>query len=196
MSNNGTLAVLLSSPSGGGKSTIIRHILKTFPEFWHSVSCTTRAPRYNEVNGREYHFVTVSEFERMVQADELAEFAEVHGDWYGTPLLPLRKAQGEGKKIIFDLDVDGAAKMKQRWQSILTIYIMPPSREELERRLRKRQSESEDVIQKRLKRYDREQQEANKYDYRIINDSLECAIEEVLMYIRVWSKVTDFTQEV
>ncbi len=192
MSNDGTKAVILSSPSGGGKSTIIRHLLQQFPNYWHSISCTTRSPRYGEINGREYHFIDREAFQKLIENNALAEWAEVHGDWYGTPLEPLHQRQQQHLNILFDLDVVGTAKLKEQWNGIFSIYLLAPSREELERRLRRRKSESEERIQHRLKRFEMEQNAAEKYDCRIVNDKIPDTLEKVIEAIDNWQKLVKF----
>ncbi len=192
MSNNATKAVILSSPSGGGKSTIINLLLAARPNFRHSVSATTRDPRPQEVDGREYSFITKEAFQDLITRQALAEWALVHKEWYGTPIGQLAQLQQQGFDILFDLDVVGTATMKKRWSSILTIYLLPPSREELENRLRLRKSETEAHIQYRLQRFDMEQKAAARYDFRIINDKLDDTVAEVTRCIDDWQSLTEF----
>ena len=171
------IALVLSAPSGAGKSTLTHKLLTEFPSFGYSVSCTTRQPRPGEVDGRDYHFISHSEFERWRAENWFAEWAEVHGNYYGTPLAPLRKMLDAGKDVIFDIDVQGAAQLKLSLAEALFVFILPPSMSELEKRLRTRGTDSEETIARRLANAAGEMAEARWYDALVVNDDLDKAYD-------------------
>lgn len=191
MSNEGTKAIIFSSPSGGGKNTIIKKLISMDPNFRHSISVTTRDPRHRKEN-KDYRFVTEDEFDEMVRKGELAEWEIVHGAKYGTPIEPLRELQKNGFDILFDLDVKGALKMKSRWENILTIFLHVPSKDELVRRLLKRGTETLEEIQNRLKRYEFEVAESAKYDFNFVNNDLDETVNIVYDTIKKWNKYVKF----
>jgi guanylate kinase len=161
---------IVSGPSGAGKSTLVEGLMSRFPELELSVSYTTRAPRGTEVDGREYRFVDAAEFARRREADELAEWAEVHGALYGTPRAPLDDAIAEGRDMLLDIDVQGARRLKRVYRdSAVAVMVFPPSWDELERRLRERGTEEETTITRRLGRAREEADELPEYDYWIRN---------------------------
>ncbi|MCR5814895.1 MAG: guanylate kinase [Desulfovibrio sp.] len=169
------IALVLSAPSGAGKSTLTAMLRKEFPDLAYSVSCTTRKPRPGEVDGRDYHFVSESDFLRQREAGGFAEWAQVHGNYYGTPLVEVTNKLDQGFDILFDIDVQGAAQLKLNLFNTCFIFILPPSLEELEHRLRLRGTESEESIQARLHNAYDEIKEARWYDALIVNDDLETA---------------------
>ena len=171
------IALVVSAPSGAGKSTLIHKLLEEFPRFSYSISCTTRAPREGEVDGRDYHFLSMDEFVKRRRENYFAEWAEVHGNCYGTPLEPARASIAAGQDLIFDIDVQGAAQLKRTLADALFLFILPPSLAELERRLRNRGTDSEETIQKRLHNATHEMEEAHWYDALIVNDDLEQAYD-------------------
>ena len=144
-----------------------------------SVSFTTRAPREGENEGEHYFFISVEEFEHLRETDELLEWAEVFGNYYGTSRAIWRKAEAAGKDLILDIDVQGAAQLKQRLNQAVSIFILPPSRQVLESRLRNRSSDSDEVIQRRLEEASNEIEEFGKYDYLLINDNLDASFEQL-----------------
>ena len=144
------IALVISAPSGTGKTTLIKRLRKEFPTFGYSVSCTTRAPRDGEVDGRDYHFLSRERFVELRDQGHFAEWAEVHGNFYGTPLPPVREMLAKGQDILFDIDVQGAAQLRKNMPDARFLFILPPSVEELERRLRGRGLDSEEVILRRL----------------------------------------------
>lgn len=172
-------ALVLSAPSGAGKSTLVHRLVGEFPDFGFSVSFTTRAPRAGEVDGRDYVFTTRADFEARRDRGEFAEWAEVHGNLYGTPLAPLRAMLSEGRDVLFDIDVQGAAQMKLALPQARFVFILPPSMEELERRLRTRGSDAEDVIARRLANAAGEIRQARWFDVVICNDDLDRAYGEL-----------------
>lgn len=171
--------LVLSAPSGAGKSTLVARLRAEFPGFAYSISCTTRAPRQGEEDGVHYHFLTRDAFLAKREAGFFAEWAEVHGNFYGTPKGPVEEMLGKGQDILFDIDVQGAMQLKRVFPQALYVFILPPTREVLEQRLRGRGTDAEDVIAKRLKNALGELKEAANFDYLIINDDLEEAADEL-----------------
>ena len=173
------LILILSAPSGAGKTSLCRELFKTFPDMKESVSYTTRAPRQGEVDGDAYHFVTHDVFERMVEEDAFAEWAEVHGNKYGTSLRTLEEARKNGVDLVLDIDCQGACKLKEQFEGGVYVFIMPPSMEELRRRLEHRSSDAQEVIERRIARAADEIKESRWYDYIIFNDNFEVACQEL-----------------
>lgn len=171
--------LVLSAPSGAGKSTLVARLRAEFPGFAYSISCTTRAPRQGEEDGVHYHFLTRETFISRRDAGYFAEWAEVHGNFYGTPKGPVEEMLCKGQDILFDIDVQGAMQLKRVFPQALYVFILPPTREVLEQRLRGRGTDAEDVIAKRLKNALGELKEAANFDYLIINDDLEEAADEL-----------------
>ena len=170
--------LVLSGPSGAGKSTIIREAAPRIGEFYFSISTTTRAPREGEADGREYYFVTKEAFEEGIKAGEFLEYAQVHGNYYGTSLKPVREALEAGKLVIFDIDVQGHRLVRAKMGDITTsAFITPPSLSELERRLVERSTDSAEVIAKRIDNAKEEIKAIGEYDFTIINDDLNAAVE-------------------
>lgn len=173
------LVYIISAPSGSGKSTLTNELLKLVPNLVFSISYTTRAPRGSEQNGKQYLFVPMEEFDRMVSEGEFLEHANVHGNCYGTARKFLREAGKSGHDLLLDIDVQGAAQVKKNLTDAISIFVLPPDRKTLEWRLRNRGEDSEDVIQRRLRDAGREIEEYDKYDYVLINDQLEKSIERL-----------------
>lgn len=173
------LVYIISAPSGSGKSTLTNELLKLVPNLVFSISYTTRAPRGSEQNGKQYHFVAMQEFDRMVREGEFLEHANVHGNCYGTARRFLREAGKSGHDLLLDIDVQGAAQVKKNLTDAISIFVLPPDRKTLEWRLRNRGEDSEDVIRRRLSDAGREIEEYDKYDYVLINDQLEKSIERL-----------------
>ncbi len=174
------LMLVLSSPSGAGKSTLARWLLKIDQGLTMSVSATTRPPRPGEVDGREYHFKDVEDFLRMVQQDEFLEYAVVFGNHYGTPKKPVFDALAAGRDVLFDIDWQGTQQLRQQARDdVVSIFVLPPSREELERRLRGRAEDPPDVIAKRMAKADGEISHWAEYDYVVVNDDIEKAQQQV-----------------
>ena len=174
------LMLVLSSPSGAGKSTIARNLLESDAGFELSISFTTRPRRGSEIDGRHYHFRTRREFENAREDDELLEWAEVHGNFYGTPRAPAEKALSEGRDMLFDIDWQGAKQLREKmYADIVSIFILPPSMRELKDRLRRRAEDQDAVIEARLRNALDEIEHWNDYDYIVINDDLDRAFAEV-----------------
>jgi guanylate kinase len=178
MKREGVLYVI-SAPSGAGKTTLCKEMIDIFPQLRHSVSYTTRTPRPGEVHGRDYFFVGKEEFSRMAAAGEFAEWAEVHGNLYGTSLATLKESRAQGRDILLDIDCQGARQLKERYDGGVYIFVLPPSMEELRRRLDNRSSDAPDVIERRLQNASGEIREASWYDYIIVNDDFALAAEQL-----------------
>lgn len=173
------IVLVLCAPSGTGKTTLTKRLLSEFPRFQFSISYTTRQPREGEVNGRDYHFVTEEEFTARQQAGFFAEWAEVHGNYYGTPKEETLRKLADGHDIIFDIDVQGAGQLHGSLKQGCYVFILPPSRAELEERLRGRGTDSEATIAKRLANAEKEMQQAHWFNAWIVNDDLDRAYDEL-----------------
>jgi guanylate kinase len=166
---------IVSGPSGSGKTSVVEHLLTAVPDLLFSVSCTTRAPRAGEQEGREYHFVSREDFQSMAVADEFLEHANVFGQPYGTPRRNLDQAEREGKDLVLDIDVQGARQVKARLPEAVAIFLLPPSSRELERRLRERAQDTPETIGRRLENARAEIENYHNYDYLVINRDLRQA---------------------
>lgn len=171
--------IVLSGPSGTGKSTVIKELLERRPDIYFSVSYTTRAPRAGEVDGVNYNFVDRAEFERMIADGELLEFAEYVGNYYGTSLKVIRDKLEKGIDVLLDIEVQGAAKVRQKCPEAVLIFILPPSLEELSRRLHGRNTDTEDVIAHRLEKAREECLQCTNYDYLVVNDNVSTAASQI-----------------
>jgi guanylate kinase len=181
--NRKPLVYIVSAPSGSGKSTLTNELLKLVPNLVFSISYTTRDARGSEQNGKQYHFISTQEFDRMVREEEFLEHANVHGNCYGTARQFLRDAGKSGQDLLLDIDVQGAAQIKKNLTDAISIFVLPPDRKTLEWRLRNRSEDSEDEIQRRLQTARREIAEYDKYDYVLINDKLEESIERLIAIV-------------
>ena len=171
--------IVLSGPSGVGKSTVIAELFAQRSNIYFSVSYTTRQPRVGEQDGVNYNFVSREEFERMIADDELLEYAEYVDNYYGTSMKLIQEKLDAGIDVLLDIEVQGAAKVRARCPDALFIFIIPPSFEELSRRLHRRNTDSEEVIAGRLAKARQEFREIPKYDYLVINDKVSNAVEEI-----------------
>ncbi|WP_150525789.1 guanylate kinase [Roseibium sediminis] len=179
------LMLVLSSPSGAGKSTIARLLLEKETNLSLSISVTTRPRRSSEVDGVHYHFIDDKRFEQLKAHDELLEWAEVHGNYYATPRGPVENALESGRDVLFDIDIQGTFQLYDKMRSdVVSIFILPPSIAEMKSRLRRRAEDAEDVINRRLKTAVGEMRHWSKYDYVIVNDDLERAYESVRAILR------------
>jgi guanylate kinase len=184
------LILIISAPSGAGKTTLCQHLLKRFPAMRESISYTTRDPRPGEVDGQDYIFVSREQFQTMIAEDAFAEWAEVHGNLYGTALKTLEDARKNGIDLVLDIDCQGAMKLKENFEGGVYTFILPPSMAELRRRLECRSSDAQDVIERRIVRAAEEIREARWYDYIIINDVFEDAFEELSAIVLAHSRKT------
>jgi len=171
--------VILSAPSGGGKTTIARELLAQRDDLGYSVSCTTRAPRPGEVEGRDYYFLSRAEFARRRERREFAESAEVHGNLYGTLRSEVQRLLDAGQHVVMDIDVQGAQQFMRVFPQSVTIFVLPPSGDVLLDRLRRRQTESKDELAKRLLSALQELQAVELYEYVVVNDELAKAVHRV-----------------
>ena len=172
--------IVLSGPSGVGKSTVIAELLGQRQDIHFSVSFTTRKPRGGEANGVNYNFVERDEFERMIADGELLEHAEYVNNYYGTSLKVIQEKLDAGIDVLLDIEVQGAAKVRSKCPDAVLIFIIPPSFEELSRRLRGRNTDSEEVIAGRLQKAREEYKQIPKYDYLVVNDKVSAAAEEII----------------
>lgn len=178
--------MIMSSPSGGGKTTIIQNILRRFPDkFTYSISATTRKMRPGEIDGTDYFFLSEEEFLKYAKESKFLEWEEVHGYYYGTPLSYIEKLVSTGKHVFLDIDVNGALQVKKKYpgQSV-TIFIAPPSIEELVKRLKNRNTDSDQEINRRLQRIPMEMEKSEQFDFKITNVEIDTSVREVLAIIR------------
>jgi len=185
---------VISAPSGAGKTTFATRLVRSVPGLRFSVSHTTRQPRPGERNGREYFFVTRRAFERMVARAEFLEWAEVYGNLYGTSWKALRQARAAGQDVLLDIDVQGHRQVRQRFPDATSIFLLPPSMAELERRLRRRHSDAPDVIEWRLADARREVSSWPEYDFLIVNDLIR-ATERALKAVVIASRARRVVQQ-
>jgi guanylate kinase len=172
--------LVISSPSGAGKTSLSRRLVQDHPDLQLSISCTTRAPRPGEEDGREYHFVTPQTFTAMAEDDAFLEHAEVHENRYGTPRAPVMAALEDGKDILFDIDWQGAMQVFSAAASdVVRVFILPPSMQELSRRLHSRAQDAEDVIERRLARAGGEIRMWGEYDYVLVNEDYDAAYAQL-----------------
>jgi guanylate kinase len=174
------ILLIISSPSGAGKTTLTRRLLQEFPEFRFSVSHTTRKPRSNEVDGRDYHFIDEHAFREIIDHNGFAEWAEVHGNLYGTSMAEIERARVEGKRgVLFDIDYQGARQIKEKFPHAIGVFILPPSMEELRRRLEQRGSDDAESRQRRFQKAREEIEHYRLFDYMIVNDDLQGALAQL-----------------
>ncbi|MCH5349168.1 MAG: guanylate kinase [Oscillospiraceae bacterium] len=177
------MLIVVSGPSGCGKGTILAEVLKD-DKFFYSISATTRAPRPGEVDGVNYFFLTKDKFESLIKEDGMLEYAPYCENYYGTLRKPVEDMLEKGKHVILEIEVQGAMKIKDKCPEAIFLFILPPSLKELRRRLNKRGTEAEDVIEKRLNEAAGEISQAYKYDYAVINGDLDAAVEDIKAIIR------------
>lgn len=171
--------IVISGPSGVGKGTVVGELLKSSEKFALSISATTRKPRNGDIDGVNYFFLTVDEFKQKIEKGLILEYAEYCGNYYGTPREYVEQCINNGKDVILEIDVQGAINIKKNMPEAITIFIMPPSRKELENRLRGRNTETEDVIKSRLEKAIDEMKQSNKYDYIVVNNTVEQCVNHI-----------------
>ncbi len=183
MNNHKGTLIVISGPSGVGKGTVVNMLLSRLKDAVLSVSCTTRAPREGEKNGKSYFFISKETFLKMIDEGGFLEYSNHFENYYGTPRFFVEQKLEEDKDVILEIDVDGAANVKKQFPDALLLMITPPSREELVRRLKLRGTEDEVLIEQRLRRADYEMSRSNFYDYTVINDDLEQTVENILKIV-------------
>jgi guanylate kinase len=179
-----TTVFIISAPSGSGKSTLTQRLIQEVPHLRFSISYTTRAPRGQEIDGKDYYFITREEFTRRVDNGEFLEHAEVFGNFYGTHISELSRAADEGVDLILDIDVQGARQLKEKLPAGVSIFILPPSRKILEERLRLRSQDSEPVIERRLRDAAEEIRNYSRYDYVLVNREVEASVETLKSIVK------------
>jgi len=184
------LLVIISSPSGGGKTTIIQKILQKYPEkYVYSISATTRKARPGEVDGKDYFFLTEEQFQNDIDQNLFLEWETVHGFFYGTPKAYIEKCINEGKFVFLDIDVNGALRVARNFpKRTITIFVSPPSIKELIKRLQNRRTDSKQEIDNRLERIPMEMEKSTRFDHIVINDKLDKTVEQVIKIINRFSK--------
>lgn len=189
------LVIVVSAPSGGGKGTILKELFERNSNIKFSVSATTRNPRPGEVDGQHYYFIDTPKFQELIDNDKMLEHAEYCGNFYGTPREPIEKAVDEGYDIVLEIEVQGGAQIKKKIPECVSVFITPPSMEVLEKRLRNRGTETDEVIKNRLNTALSEIPHAKDYDYIVVNDKLEDAVAELESIIKAeklkYSRNTD-----
>jgi guanylate kinase len=179
----GTL-VILSGPSGVGKTTLRKELQKAVPDLRFSVSWTTRLPRPEEKSGQDYRFVSLTRFEKKKNADAFLEWAKVHESYYGTPLLPIQQWLRKGEDVLLDIDIQGARAVKKKLPRAVAVFVLPPSKQILRRRLLGRQTDSPATIRIRLKNAEKELRAVNDFDYAVVNQDLDEAVDSLKTIIR------------
>ena len=186
-----TCPVVLSAPSGAGKTTIAKALVEGSEDVVFSISATTRPARDHEVDGVDYRFLSEPKFRAMIEADEFVEWAQVHGHLYGTSRKALQAALDDGRFLILDIDVQGAMQMRERVPDVVLVFVLPPSADALVERLTERGTEGEDTVARRIENARAELEQASQFDYIVVNDDLEQAIDEVRSIVSAESRRTD-----
>ncbi|CUN66714.1 guanylate kinase [Clostridium sp. NSJ-49] len=179
MTNNKGLLIVVSGPSGAGKGTICKALLEKHDDLFISVSATTRQPRAGEVDGVNYHFITKEDFIKRVEQKDFLEYAEVYGNYYGTPKSKVEEMLNSGKNVILEIDIQGALKVKENFKEGVFIFILPPSMEELKQRIIKRGSETPESLMRRFKSAYQEINYISKYNYAVVNDIVDVAVSKI-----------------
>jgi guanylate kinase len=177
------ILVVISGPSGAGKGTVCRALIKSLPDVHLSVSATTRQARAGEIDHVHYYFITRTEFQERIARREMLEWADVYGDFYGTPREPVDRILNQGRDVILEIDVQGALQIREQMPEAVLVFLSPPSFTELERRLRKRGTDTDERIGQRLDWAHRELRSFPSYDYVVINDRVEAAVEKIVAVI-------------
>jgi guanylate kinase len=174
-----SVLIVLSGPSGAGKGTVSRVLLRQLPDLVLSISATTRLPREGELDRVNYYFISRAKFSEMIARDEFLEWASVYDHYYGTPRFPVEEALARGKDVLLEIDVQGGLQVKQKFPEAVLIFLLPPSRDELKTRLIKRGSESLEEVEKRLRWALTEMQSLSFYDYVVVNDQVAQAVDQI-----------------
>lgn len=175
---------VISGPSGVGKGTIIQEVMQRDPNFVLSISHSSRKPRANEQDGIDYFFVSRAEFQKMIQSNSFIEYAEVHGNFYGTAKKTIDQLLSSGKNVIFEVDIQGGLSLKKVLPEVTTIFILPPSKTEIIERIQHRGSETKETLDLRLQTMRQEMKIAKSYDYQVVNDKLDAAIRDILAILQ------------
>jgi guanylate kinase len=173
------LLFIVSAPSGGGKTSLCKEVVTRVPDLHFSISYTTRPPRPNEINGIDYRFVSPEKFRSMIEQGQLVEWTEIYGNFYGTSKTSVEEYKRKGRDIVFDIDPVGARSIKEAYADSVTIFVLPPSYEELKERLIQRGTDDESVIKKRLDKAREEMEQSNWYQYRVVNDDFNSAVKQL-----------------
>ena len=171
--------IILSGPSGVGKGTVLSALMKEYDDIHYSVSATTRKPRVGEEEGNDYYFMSEEKFESLVEKNEFLEWAQVHNNYYGTPKKYVEKNLEQGEDVILEIDIQGAQQIKEKYPHGVFIFLLPPSLEELKSRIHRRGTETEKAIQTRMKNAEKEMDKVEDYDYAVVNDQIEDAINKL-----------------
>lgn len=171
--------IVLTGPSGVGKGTLVRSLLQSHPELYLSVSVTTRSPRPGEINAKHYYFVSREQFDMMIAQEQLLEWAQFAGNCYGTPRKQVEEKIQQGKSVLLEIELEGARQIRTSFPQAMRIFILPPSMQELEQRLRGRDQDSEEAIARRLRRAEEEINAAGEFDFKIVNDNFETALKDI-----------------
>ena len=171
--------IVLTGPSGVGKGTLVRSLLQSHPELYLSVSVTTRSPRPGEINAKHYYFVSREQFDMMIAQEQLLEWAQFAGNCYGTPRQQVEEKIQQGKSVLLEIELEGARQIRTSFPQAMRIFILPPSMQELEQRLRGRGQDSEEAIARRLRRAEEEINAAGEFDFKIVNDNFETALKDI-----------------
>lgn len=175
---------IISAPSGCGKGTVLAQVFSQLKDYYFSISATTRAPRPGEQDGVNYHYITKDQFRSMIERDEFLEYAEYVGNFYGTPRAPVTENVEKGTDVFLEIEIRGFRQIKEKLPDAVSIFIAPPSLEELERRLRGRSTETEEKLRSRLEKAEQEMQYAGLFDHVVVNDQVERAAGEILSIVQ------------
>ena len=175
--------IIITGPSGVGKGTVVKNILKKDKNIWLSISATTRKPREGEENGNDYYFLTTKKFKEMISNRMFLEWAEVAGNYYGTPINTIKEKIKNGYKVILEIEVEGACQVREKFPEIISIFLLPPNKQELEKRIRNRATDNEKSILQRLERADFEMSSSKNFDYVLNNYEIDKTADEILKII-------------